>query len=63
MTSRDAPWRAVGDIGSHWLDLAQFVTGRRVESLLADLHTALPTRLRRMKPALLAAGCAEIEQP
>jgi predicted dehydrogenase len=38
--------RAVGDIGSHWLDLVQFVTGLRVEALLADLATAIPVRQR-----------------
>jgi predicted dehydrogenase len=38
--------RAVGDIGSHWLDMAQFVTGKRVTSLLADLATTIPTRQR-----------------
>ena len=38
--------RAVGDIGSHWLDLAGFVGGRRIEAATADLTTVLPTRLR-----------------
>jgi predicted dehydrogenase len=38
--------RAVGDIGSHWLDLAGFVGGRRIEAVTADLTTVLPTRLR-----------------
>src|SRR5262249_936092 len=38
--------RAVGDIGSHWLDLAQFVTGFEVEQVFADLTTALPVRQR-----------------
>jgi len=38
--------RAVGDIGSHWLDLAQFVTGLRVVEVLADLATAIPVRRR-----------------
>ena len=38
--------RAVGDIGSHWLDLAQFVTGLEVESVFADLATAIPVRRR-----------------
>jgi predicted dehydrogenase len=38
--------RAVADIGSHWLDLVQFVTGMRVESLLADLATTIPVRQR-----------------
>jgi predicted dehydrogenase len=36
--------RAVGDIGTHWLDLVGFVTGLRVESLLADLWTVYPVR-------------------
>jgi predicted dehydrogenase len=38
------PLRAVGDIGSHWIDLAQFVTGLPVQRVLADLVTFLPTR-------------------
>jgi predicted dehydrogenase len=36
--------RAVGDIGSHWIDLLQFVTGRRVEAVMADLATVVPVR-------------------
>jgi predicted dehydrogenase len=36
--------RAVGDIGTHWLDLVGFITGLRVEALLADLWTAHPVR-------------------
>jgi predicted dehydrogenase len=40
--------RAVGDIGSHWLDLTSFVTGRRVEAVMADLTTFIPVR---QKPA------------
>jgi len=40
--------RAVGDIGSHWLDLTSFVTGLRVESVMADLTTFIPVR---QKPA------------
>jgi predicted dehydrogenase len=42
--------RAVGDIGSHWLDLVQFVTDRRVVALFADLHTVLPVRRRPAGP-------------
>jgi predicted dehydrogenase len=38
--------RAVGDIGSHWLDLAGFVTGHRIEAVMADLTTVVPTRRR-----------------
>jgi predicted dehydrogenase len=36
--------RAVADIGSHWLDLSRFVSGRRVVEVMADLHTFLPIR-------------------
>ncbi len=36
--------RAVGDLGSHWIDLAQFLTGRPVTAVLADLVTFLPVR-------------------
>jgi predicted dehydrogenase len=35
---------ALGDIGSHWCDLAEHVTGARITSVLADLHTAVPVR-------------------
>jgi predicted dehydrogenase len=34
--------RAIGDIGTHWMDALYFITGLRVESLLADLQTFLP---------------------
>jgi predicted dehydrogenase len=42
--------RAVGDIGSHWLDLVQFVTGRRIEAVMADLTTFIPVRRRPTGP-------------
>jgi predicted dehydrogenase len=36
--------RAVGDIGSHWLDLMAFVTGEPIVSVMADLATFVATR-------------------
>ena len=36
--------RAVADIGSHWLDLTRFISGKRVEAVMADLHTLVPIR-------------------
>jgi predicted dehydrogenase len=36
--------RAVGDIGSHWLDLTSFVSGCHVTSVMADLATFIKTR-------------------
>jgi len=36
--------RAVGDIGSHWLDLVTFLTGQRVTAVMADLTTFIEQR-------------------
>jgi predicted dehydrogenase len=38
--------RAMGDIGSHWMDLIQHVTGLRITQVCADLATFHPTRRR-----------------
>ena len=40
---------AVGDIGSHWCDLVQHVTGQRIVEVLADLTTVVGTRFRSAK--------------
>jgi predicted dehydrogenase len=40
------PLRAVADIGSHWLDLAQFISGQRIAAVCADLATTIPVRQR-----------------
>jgi predicted dehydrogenase len=44
VASRQGELRAVADIGSHWLDLTRFITGRRVEAVCADLHTFVTER-------------------
>jgi predicted dehydrogenase len=38
--------RAVADIGTHWLDTIQFVTGQHVEAVCADLKTIHDMRFR-----------------
>jgi predicted dehydrogenase len=38
--------RAFADIGSHWCDLAEFVTGHRIARLSARMLTALADRVR-----------------
>lgn len=40
--------RAVADIGTHWFDTAEFVTGLRVKAVFADFATLIPTRMRRL---------------
>ncbi len=42
--------RAVGDIGSHWLDLTSFLTGLHVEEVFADLATFIPVRRKPAGP-------------
>jgi predicted dehydrogenase len=54
--------RAVADIGSHWLDLAQFVTGRRVERVFADLTTAIPVRRRPKGEVTTFAASGDVER-
>jgi predicted dehydrogenase len=38
----------VADIGSHWCDTVQFVTGRRITEVMADLSIVWPTRKASM---------------
>ncbi len=42
--------RAVGDIGSHWLDLVTFLTGQRVTAVMADLTTFIEQRAQPRGP-------------
>jgi len=41
--------RAVGDIGSHWLDLLTFVTDLKVKEVFADFKTFHPIRKKPLK--------------
>lgn len=34
----------IADLGSHWCDLVQFVTGRKIAEVMAELHTCIPKR-------------------
>jgi predicted dehydrogenase len=40
----NGPLRAMGDIGSHWMDMIQHVTGLKIDALCADLVTFHKTR-------------------
>jgi predicted dehydrogenase len=59
---RGGELRAVGDIGSHWLDLVQFVTGLRVESIFADLATTIPVRRRPVAEVQTFAAADDVER-
>jgi predicted dehydrogenase len=51
--------RAVADIGSHWLDLTSFISGRRVMEVMADLHTLVPVRRHPAGPVETFAAVDE----
>ena len=38
------PTRVVADLGSSWLDVAQFVTGQRITEVVGDMQTFIPVR-------------------
>jgi predicted dehydrogenase len=48
--------RAFADIGSHWCDLAEFVSGHRLTRLCARTLTAVPERRRSESRAAFAQG-------
>ena len=50
--------RAVGDIGSHWLDLVTFITGRHVEAVMADLTTYINVRKQPTGPVETFSGAS-----
>jgi predicted dehydrogenase len=54
--------RAVADIGSHWLDLVQFVTRRSVTELVADLATTIPVRRRPTGEVQTFAAAADVDR-
>ena len=58
--------RAVGDIGSHWIDLMGFVTGQHVTAVCADLTTFVPVRHEPVGPVetfSAAAGGETVPHP
>jgi predicted dehydrogenase len=48
--------RAMGDIGSHWMDMIQHLTGLRITALCADLATFHKTRRRPRTPVETFTG-------
>jgi len=48
--------RAVADIGSHWMDLVEYVTGLRIKEVCADFATFHKIRKKPLKPVETYAG-------
>jgi predicted dehydrogenase len=72
LESTDYSWRldpaqggassAVGDIGSHWCDLVQHVTGQRIVEVLADLSTVVATRFKPAASTIAFARAGEADR-
>ncbi|RFU66626.1 Gfo/Idh/MocA family protein [Peribacillus glennii] len=53
--------RAIADIGSHWCDTVQYVTGKRIVEVFADFSTVLPVR-KKPKSNVATFGSQGSEQ-
>src|ERR1035437_4947669 len=52
----NGPSRCLADIGSHWCDMAEHVTGQRIASVCADINTVHKTRRKPKGPIETFAG-------
>lgn len=50
-TDQNGVSRAIADIGSHWCDLLQYITGQNIVEICADLQTVHPVRYRTRRTA------------
>jgi predicted dehydrogenase len=48
----------MADLGSHWCDLVQFITGLKITEIMAEFHSILPSR-KKPKAGILSFGAAE----
>ena len=55
-SSQNGPSRAMADIGSHWCDMAEHITGQRITALCADLQTFHRSRKQPKGPVETFAG-------
>ncbi|HDY88564.1 MAG TPA: Gfo/Idh/MocA family oxidoreductase [bacterium] len=49
------------DLGSHWCDMVQFVTGRKIVEVMAEFNTCIPRR-KKPKSGPLTFSTAEVEE-
>lgn len=63
-TEISGPSRCIADIGSHWMDCVQAVTGSRITEVCADLVTVIPVRKkpRGQVETFSANTCTEYDE-
>lgn len=54
--SQSGEARVISDIGSHWFDTIEFITGLRIQRVLADYETFHKTRKKPLKPVETYSG-------
>ncbi|WP_175638375.1 Gfo/Idh/MocA family protein [Metabacillus schmidteae] len=54
--------RAVADIGSHWCDTVQYVTGKKIVEVFADLATVIPVRKKATSGSNTFSAASHEEQ-
>lgn len=55
-TEQSGKSRAVADIGSHWMDLIEYITGLKIQEVCADFATFHKIRKKPLKPVETYAG-------
>ncbi len=55
--------RSVGDIGTHWVDLTSFVTGLKIEAVMAELATFIPERQKPVGPVETFSASSGTTEP
>lgn len=55
--------RAVADIGTHWMDLAQFISGHKIERVFSDLAVFHPERRKPIGGSETFTGSAAQTRP
>lgn len=55
---------AIADIGSHWMDAVQHVTGHKITEVMADLKTVIPVRKKpkNQTQTFTSSTCAEYDE-
>jgi predicted dehydrogenase len=59
MAGEGGKLRAVGDIGTHWMDAASFILGAKVEAIFAHIETFHKTRVRPRGEVKTFTGAAK----
>ena len=62
LESEGGALRAVADIGTHWLDLLQTITGQQVTAVFAELQTVHPQRRRPIGEVETFTGASASQQ-